>query len=253
SLGQMVAGVAHEINNPVNFIYGNLSHVEQYAQDLLQLIDLYQQHYPQADSEIIKEIETIELDFLREDLPKTLASMQMGTERIRKLVLSLRNFSRLDEADKKLVDLHEGIDNTLILLHNRLKNKVKLIKNYGDLPKINCYPNQLNQVFMNLFSNSIDALIEAKIPDKQITITTQIIKKNEQQFIQVGIADNGLGIPDEVKNKIFDPFFTTKPVGKGTGLGLAISYQIIVELHGGQIQVKTLDSGGTEFTVEIPL
>jgi len=253
SLGQMVAGVAHEINNPVNFIYGNLSHVEQYSQDLLGLIDLYQQHYPQPNPEITEEIETIELDFVREDLPKTLASMQMGSERIRKLILSLRNFSRLDEADKKLVDVHEGIDNTLILLHNRLKNKVQLVKNYGDLPKVECYPNQLNQVFMNLFSNSIDALIESKIPDKQITITTQIIEKDGQDFVQFYIADNGPGIPEAVKNKIFDPFFTTKPVGKGTGLGLAISYQIIVELHGGQIDVKTPDSGGTEFRVDIPI
>lgn len=253
SLGQMVAGVAHEINNPVNFIYGNLSHVDQYSQDLLNLIDLYQQHYPQPKPEITEEIEAIELDFVREDLPKTLASMQMGAERIRKLILSLRNFSRLDEADKKLVDLHEGIDNTLILLHNRLKNKIKLIKNYGNLPKIECYPNQLNQVFMNLFSNSIDALTEAKVSAKIIEVNTQILEKSKQKFVQIVITDNGPGIPEEIKNKIFDPFFTTKPVGKGTGLGLAISYQIVVELHNGKIDIETPNNGGTKFIVEIPI
>lgn len=253
SLGQMVAGVAHEINNPVNFIYGNLSHVDQYSQDLLNLIDLYQQNYPQPKPEITEEIEAIELDFVREDLPKTLASMQMGAERIRKLILSLRNFSRLDEADKKLVDLHEGIDNTLILLHNRLKNKIKLLKNYGNLPKIECYPNQLNQVFMNLFSNSIDALTEAKVSDKKIEVYTQILEKSKQKFVQIVITDNGSGIPEEIKNKIFDPFFTTKPVGKGTGLGLAISYQIVVELHHGKIDIETPNNGGTKFIVEIPI
>ncbi|MEC4853407.1 MAG: ATP-binding protein, partial [Jaaginema sp. PMC 1079.18] len=253
SLGQMVAGVAHEINNPVNFIYGNLSHVEQYAGDLLNLIGLYQKHYPQPNPEIAAEIDTIELDFLQEDLPKTLASMQMGTERIRKLVLSLRNFSRLDEADTKLVDLHEGIDNTLILLHNRLKNKINLVKKYGNLPEVECYPNQLNQVFMNLISNSIDALLESETSEPQIIIKTERINVNSKKWVQICFIDNGCGIPDNIQEKIFDPFFTTKPVGKGTGLGLAISYQIIVELHQGKITVETPDSGGTKFTVEIPI
>jgi two-component system NtrC family sensor kinase len=253
SLGQMVAGIAHEINNPVNFIYGNLSHVEQYCHDLLSLIELYQRNYPQPQPEIEDAIEAIELDFLQEDLPKTLSSMQMGAERIRKLILSLRNFSRLDEAEKKKVDLHEGIDNTLILLHNRLKHNITVVKNYGDLANIECYPNQLNQVFMNLFSNSIDALSELDIPERKITISTQTIQRDEGEFVQIWVADNGLGIPESAKSKIFDPFFTTKPVGKGTGLGLAISYQIVVELHGGQIEVETPEAGGTAFRVEIPV
>jgi len=253
SLGQMVAGIAHEINNPVNFIYGNLPHVDGYCQDLLGLLELYARYYPEPAGEIADEIENVELDFLQKDLPPLLSSMKMGAERIRQLVLTLRNFSRIDEAQKKEVELHEGIDNTLILLHNRVKNKIKVVKHYGDFPLVECYPNQLNQVFMNLLGNSIDALLESDRPDKTITISTAKSDRADRPSVYIRIADNGMGIPPEVKAKIFNPFFTTKPAGKGTGLGLAISHQIIVELHGGKIAVGNLEAGGAEFVIEIPL
>jgi two-component system, NtrC family, sensor kinase len=250
SLGQMVAGIAHEINNPINFIYGNIEHTKNYVQDLLELIYIYQQKYPQVETEIEERIEEIELEFIISDLPKILGSMKMGAERIRQLVLSLRNFSRLDEAEVKYVDLHEGIDNTLLILNNRIKDKIEIIKKYGNLPLVECYPAQINQVFMNLISNAIDALISASEElQKQIVIQTKIIASDS---IQVEIRDNGLGIPLEIQNKIFDPFFTTKPVGSGTGLGLSICYQII-EKHRGKILVKSQPNQGTEFAVSLPI
>lgn len=262
SLGQMVAGVAHEINNPVNFIHGNLKPACEYVKDLLGLLALYQQHYPQPHSEIQTEIETIELDFIQEDLTKILKSMQQGTTRIRGIVLSLRNFSRLDEADFKKVNIHEGIDSTLMILNNRLKSKpgspeIQIIKQYDtSLPSIECYPGQLNQVFMNILVNSIDAL-EDRIKknnsfNSQITINTKLIKSN---FIRISIADNGSGIPTNIQHKLFDPFFTTKEIGKGTGLGLSISYQIVVEKHCGKLYCdsKPKPDKGTEFIVEIPV
>jgi PAS domain S-box-containing protein len=250
SLGQMVAGIAHEFNNPVNFIHGNLQHTNNYVQDLLSLVALYQQQYPKPRPEIESLVEKIELEFIAEDLPKMLSSMNIGTQRIRELVLSLRNFSRLDEADMKAVDLHEGMDNTLLILNNRLKKEIEVIKHYGDLPLVECYPAQLNQVFMNLLSNAIDALLAQKEQKaKQIEIFTKVSAENQ---ISVRIQDNGSGIPQPILDKIFDPFFTTKDVGKGTGLGLSISYQII-EKHRGKILVSSQLGEGTEFAISLPI
>ncbi|MEZ2303068.1 MAG: ATP-binding protein [Microcoleus sp.] len=252
SLGQMVAGIAHEINNPVNFIFANLPYTTKYTTDLLELVSLYKQAFPEIPPEIEDFATEIELDFLEEDLPQMLNSMKIGTERIRNIVLSLRNFSRLDESDKKLADIHEGIDNTLLLLSNRIKNGIYVVKHYGDLPLVECYPSQLNQVFMNLLSNAIDALFESNRRDKIITISTALLRENGAKFIKVAIADNGPGIPEKIKDQIFNPFFTTKPVGKGTGLGLAISYKIVVDGHGGTINISTPPGRGTEFSVKIP-
>jgi signal transduction histidine kinase len=263
SLGQLVAGVAHEINNPVSFIFGNINHVNQYTQDLLELLDLYQQHCIEPNEIIEQKIEEIDLEFLAEDLPKTVSSMKMGASRISEIVRSLRNFSRLDESEMKPVNIHEGIDSTLLILQSRLKERpghpqIQIIKEYGNLPLVDCYAGQLNQVFMNIINNAIDALDEhdaKRSPEEirdypsTITITTKI---SNDQAIAVKIADNGSGIPEEVKEKLFNPFFTTKPVGKGTGLGLSISYQIITEKHQGKIQCVSELGVGTEFWIEIP-
>ena len=264
SLGQMMAGVAHEINNPVNFIYGNIQYTERYTQDLLNLIQLYQQHYPDPVAAIQEQVAVIDLDFLQEDLPQTLVSMNVGAERIRQIVLSLRNFSRLDQAEMKLVDIHDGIDSTLPILQHRLKADggmatIQIVKRYGALPLIECYAGQLNQVFMNLLSNAIDALQERdcqrSLAEMQqnpsaITISTAI---TSAQQISICIADNGAGMTEAVKAKLFDPFFTTKPLGKGTGLGLAISYQIVVEKHKGTLQCYSHPGQSTEFWIEIPV
>lgn len=250
SLGQMVAGVAHEINNPVNFIYGNLEYTKTYVQDLLALVQLYQQQYPNPTAAISKQAEDIEFDFLAEDLPKTLSSMKVGADRIRQIVLSLRNFSRMDEAEVKSVNLHEGLDSTLLILNHRLKGGIEVIKKYGELPLVECCPAQLNQVFMNILNNAIDALLEAKIPsNKQIVICTEVVDPNQ---IKVSIWDNGPGIPAEIKSQLFNPFFTTKSVGKGTGLGLSICYQII-EKHHGRIEIISEPDQGTEFAILLPL
>ena len=260
SLGQLVAGVAHEINNPVSFIYGNLTHASEYTQDLLRLIELYQQHYTSPVPEIQKEIQAIDLDFLQEDLPKLLDSMMIGADRISQIVLSLRNFSRLDQADMKPVDIHEGIDNTLLLLQNRLKPlpkqpQIQIIKEYGNLPPVECYAGQLNQVFINILTNAIDVLQSlVNSPEQktnlQIRIRTEILN-NEQVLIR--IADNGPGMTEEIRKRIFDPFFTTKPVGKGTGMGLSISYQIVVEKHRGEFECISAPGQGAEFVIAIPL
>jgi two-component system NtrC family sensor kinase len=249
SLGKMVAGLAHEINNPINFINGNFIHLQNYIQALLELIKIYQNEYPAKNSVIENYTVEVNLDFIIEDLPKILASMKMGTDRIREIVQSLRNFSRLDQADKKAVDIHEGIDSTLLILNHRLKQEIEVIKEYGDLPLVECYPAQLNQVFMNVLSNAIDALLEQEQKkQKQIVIKT---KKTDSGKITISIRDNGPGISLELQRKIFDPFFTTKPVNKGTGIGLAISYQMI-EKHQGNIYVCSDPSYGTEFIIEIP-
>ena len=260
SLGQMVAGVAHEINNPVNFIYGNLDHANHYIEDLLNIVNMYQKYYPEPGEEIQDLLEDVELEFLAEDLPKILSSMKIGAERICEIVQSLRNFSRLDQAEMKPVHIHEGIDSTLLILQNKLKAKgdrpgIQVIKNYGDLPKIECYPGQLNQVFLNIISNGIDALdshIEQLLQNGKtpiIHITTKMVNNDQ---ILISIKDNGTGMRDQVKEKLFDPFFTTKPVGKGTGLGLSISYHIVVEKHKGEIRCESELGEGTEFLIEIP-
>ncbi|TVP65240.1 MAG: HAMP domain-containing protein [Nodularia sp. (in: Bacteria)] len=250
SLGEMVAGIAHEVNNPVNFINGNIEYANDYIQDLLILIDLYQQEYPEPSWIIAEKIAEIDLDFITKDLSSLLTSMKMGAQRIREIVLSLRNFSRLDESAIKEVNIHEGIDNTLLILNHRLKNEITVIKNYGNLPLIECYPAQLNQVFMNILSNAIDVLIDKKnTRNRQITIATLKLDVNH---IQVGIRDNGSGILPELKNKLFNPFFTTKPVGKGTGLGLSICYQII-DKHKGKIEVISELQQGTEFIIKLPI
>lgn len=264
SLGQLVAGVAHEINNPVNFIYGNLSHANEYTQDLLHLIELYQNHYPEPVPEIQEEVENIELEFLMEDLPKLLTSMKVGADRIQQIVASLRTFSRMDEAEMKAVNIHEGIDSTLMILQHRLKAKhnhpeIPVIKEYGNLPLVECYAGQLNQVFMNILSNALDALEErdlARSTDEMrenpsvISIKTEMSKPDR---VLVKIADNGPGMPENVRNRLFDPFFTTKAVGKGTGMGLSISYQIITDRHGGSLQCTSAPGKGAEFAIEIPL
>ncbi|MBD1888075.1 HAMP domain-containing protein [Coleofasciculus sp. FACHB-SPT9] len=256
SLGQLVAGVAHEINNPVNFIHGNLLYVNDYTQDLLSLVHLYQQHYPNPVREIVEQTEEMEWEFLADDLPKMLASMKVGSERIRQIVLSLRNFARHDESELKKVDIHEGIDSTLLILKHRLNGErdspsIEIIKAYGNLPKIECYAGQLNQAFMNIINNSIDALSEATGNEKkQIFIRTSI---NGSDWVVVAIADNGSGMNQEIQQRIFDPFFTTKPVGKGTGLGLSISYQLVVEKHNGQLKCISAPGEGAHFIIEIPV
>ena len=284
SLGQLVAGVAHEINNPVTFIYGNIAHANQYAHDLLELVQLYAKHCPKPAPEVEDLIEAVDLEFLVEDFPKLLSSMNMGVNRIHQIVLSLKNFSRLDEAERKPVDIHEGLENTLLILQHRLKPEaanIELIREYGDLPPVECYPGQLNQVFMNILNNAIDALEKSDCSSadlshtnfksgviqcntRTIKISTEIVGCSEAdpsssqqhgstQCAVIRIADNGPGIPKDARKRIFDPFFTTKPVGEGTGLGLSISYQIIVEKHGGQLRCITEPGKGTEFIVEIPL
>ncbi|MGK7902071.1 MAG: PAS domain S-box protein [Hormoscilla sp.] len=257
SIGQLVAGVAHEINNPINFIHGNLDHVNQYTQDLLDLLELYQLQVSEPSPEIAALREAIDLEFLMADLPKVLDSMRMGTDRVREIVRSLRNFSRVDQAEVKAVDIHEGIDNTLLILQHRLKasggkKQIQVVKEYGDLPPVECYSGQLNQVFMNILSNAIDALDSARDHQQQpsICIASEMLENNH---VVIRIADNGSGIPPEILNRLFDPFFTTKPVGKGTGLGLSISYQIVVEKHGGLLKCQSEPGQGTEFWVEIPV
>ncbi|MGL5196772.1 MAG: ATP-binding protein, partial [Chroococcales cyanobacterium] len=266
SLGQLVAGVAHEINNPVNFIYGNLTYTNEYATDLLALIRLYQASYPESNPEIEAFIDEIELTFLAEDLPKLITSMKVGAERIRQIVLTLRNFSRMDESEMKPVNIHEGIDSTLLILQNRLKPKaqyprIEIIEEYSDLPAVECFASQLNQVFMNIISNAIDALHErvkaailnpdgGEVPVPKITIRTAAL---DSHWVRIAIADNGTGIPESICHRLYDPFFTTKAVGEGTGLGLSICYQIVVEKHGGRLSCSSKPGEGTEFIIEIPL
>jgi signal transduction histidine kinase len=249
-LGQMVAGIAHEINNPVSFIDGNIQYVKNYAQDLLGLVLLYQQHYPESTPEIQDCINKIDLEFISEDLNKILLSMTNGTERISNIVLSLRNFSRLGETDIKDVDLHEGIESTLLIINYKFLNKIEIIRKYSDLPLVSCFPGILNQVFMNILSNACDALLsQESLVNKQIVIQTEQLVENQ---VSIKIRDNGVGMPPEIQAKIFDPFFTTKPVGKGTGIGLSICYKII-EKHNGKITVTSEVAKGTEFIIFIPI
>ncbi len=264
SLGQLLAGVAHEINNPVTFIYCNLSHAHNYVQDVLELLNLYRQRYPKPAAEIENLSDAIELEFLLEDLPKVMSSMQMGAERIRQIVLSLRNFSRLDEVEITVVDIHEGIENTLLILQNRLKAQpdcagIKVVKEFGNLPLVECYASQLNQVFMNILANALDALnsynaqrceLDVQGNPSCITIRTEV---SHPDYVRVRIADNGPGMSKDVMAQLFEPFFTTKPVGQGTGLGLSISYQIVVDKHGGRLECVSLPGEGAEFIIELPM
>ena len=280
SLGQLVAGIAHEINNPVSFIHCNLPYASQYARDLLDVVQLYQKYYALPVPEIQHRAEEIDLNFILEDLLKLLSSMQIGAERIRQIVLSLRNFALLDQAEMKPVDLHEGIDSTLSLLQNRLKATpehpgILVIKEYGDLPLVECYAGQLNQVFMNVLNNAIDALergyphscsapcirirtelIEglgrSAIANQSLQQSSSSIANSQFPWLAIRILDNGPGMSEDVRRKLFDPFFTTKPVGQGTGLGLSISYQIVVEKHGGELKCISTPEQGTEIVIEIP-
>lgn len=274
ALGKMISGVAHEINNPIGFIYGNLGYANEYIQQLLELIELYQQTYVNPTHQITAKIDTIELEFIKSDLCQIMNSIQVGAERLCQIVLLLRNFSRLQEAELKLVNIHEGIDSTLLLLQHRLEETsqraaIKVIKQYGNFGKIECYASQLNQVFMNLLSNAVDALdlytkpisslskTEIEIAEfSQITSdeqpTIQIITEQIDGITIIHIVDNGIGITEEVRQKLFDPFFTTKPVGSGTGLGLAICYQVVVEKHKGQLLVNSENGKGAEFIIKIP-
>ncbi|MEG4146726.1 PAS domain S-box protein [Microcoleus sp. Pol12B5] len=262
SLGQMVAGIAHEINNPVSFIFGNLTYTEEYTRNLMKLLQMYRDEYPEPSPAIQEEIEVLELDFLLDDLPKMLSSMQVGATRIRDIVRSLRNFSRLDESDMKKVNIHEGIDSTLMILEHRLKFQpdsvagteshrppIQVIKEYGQLPRVECYAGLLNQVFMNIIANAIDVLQEELENPGIIRIRTEV----EGTLAVIRIADNGAGITDQVKQRIFDPFYTTKRVGSGTGMGLAISHSIIVEKHKGEIKCFSVVGKSTEFIIEIPI
>ena len=260
SLGQMVAGIAHEINNPVSFIYGNIDHTHDYIQDLLYMLEAYQQECPNPSEKLEDLKEDIEFDYLVADLPKMLGSMKIGAERIRDIVRGLRNFSRLDESDMKPVNIHHGINSTLMILQHRLKKtekrpEIALIKEYEELPEVNCYASQLNQVFMNILGNAIDALDvkkeESWIPT--ITIKTELKCDEQGKRAIISIVDNGPGMTEDVRQKIFDPFFTTKPVGAGTGLGLSISYKIVVEHHGGRLRCVSAPAKGAEFIVEIPV
>ncbi|MBN3922967.1 ATP-binding protein [Nostoc sp. NMS4] len=265
TLGSMVADVAHEINNPVGFIAGNLTPAKEYIENLLYLIDLYQQTYPKASPQIQETIQLIDLEYVREDLPKLISSMKEGTDRISNISNSLRVFSRADTEQKVLFNLHEGINSTLIILKHRLQaNKIRpaiqVIQNYEEFPLVECFPGQLNQVFMNLLANAIDALEESnygrsfndvKVNPNQITIHTALTE--DKNHVSIRIQDNGVGISADIQQKMFDHLFTTKPVGKGTGLGLSIAYQIIVQKHKGTLEVSSVLEKGSEFIITIPI
>lgn len=254
SLGQLVAGIAHEINNPTNFIFGNLDFAQEYTNNLFDLIKLYQQYYLKPVKAIQDKINAIELDFIMADLPMILNSMQVGAERIIKIVSSLRTFAHMDEAEYKKVDIHTGLDSTLELLEYRLKQqskraKIEVIKNYSKLPIIECYAGQLNQVFMNILLNAIDALDEAQIAHPKIIISTSLTSYN---LISISITDNGNGICPNIQKKLFNLFFTTKPVGKGIGMGLPLSFKIITEKHNGTLECISKPGAGATFIIKIP-
>ena len=265
ALGQMVAGIAHEINNPVNFICGNLNYVRDYVEDILKVLDLYQQHYPEPAPEIASAVEAADLEFIKEDLLKMLNSMRVGGDRIREIILSLRYFSRQEGREMEPIDIHEGIDSTLMILQNRLKFKanrpaIEVIKEYdADLKNVECCGGEINQVFMNILANAIDAIEECssektfeEIAENpyQIRICTKVSNSNTAI---IKIHDSGRGISQDLCDRIFDPFFTTKPIGKGTGIGLSISWHIVIEKHGGSLRCCSIPGQGTEFAIELPI
>ncbi|MBW4671373.1 MAG: hybrid sensor histidine kinase/response regulator [Cyanomargarita calcarea GSE-NOS-MK-12-04C] len=260
SLGQLIAGIGHEINNPINFIYSNIAPAKKYIYEITKVLQLYHKYYPEPVGEIEEQKEAVDLDFAVKDLSKIMDSMHLGTERIKNISISLRNFSRSDTASKIPANLHDGLDSTQLILQHRLKAcgrpKIEIIKNYGHLPLVECYPGQINQVFMNILANAIDAIEEGVDNGKKfhsdfaITICTELI---EDSHVAIRIADNGLGMTEEVKQQLFQPMFTTKPVGKGTGLGLSICYQIVVEKHGGKLSCVSALGEGCEFVIEIPV
>ncbi|MEH1986155.1 sensor histidine kinase [Nostoc sp.] len=263
TLGQMTAGIAHEVNNPINFIAGNLNFIEQYFQEIVNLLELYQKYLPDPPSEIQNAIKTKDISYLLNDFSKIIQSMHLGTVRVTEIVSSLNKFSRYGEAGKKLANLHEGLETTLLILGHRLKSNahrptVKLIKEYGELPLIECYPGELNQVFMNLISNGIDAIEEIQKNqyfDEKFRHLGMIWIKTEAitEGVIIRIADNGSGISEANRTKIFDAFYTTKVIGKGTGLGLSIAYQIVVNNHRGKLSCHSTQGEGTEFVIELPI
>jgi signal transduction histidine kinase len=261
TLGQMVASVAHEIKNPVGCITCNFEFLATYCNKLVEILLAYELEITEVSSSIAELKEESELDFILEDLPKILKSMEVGSERLTKIVGGLQNFSHLDEANRQQADIHECLESTLIILNNRLKSGIQVTKNYGYLPPVNCYSGQLSQVFMNIISNAIDALIDkvneqgaySKTWQPQIQITTNILEQSDAEWVSIQIADNGPGIPPAIQKRIFETFFTTKPVGKGTGLGLAISHQIVTQKHGGQLIMHSQPETGTEFQILLPL
>ncbi|BAZ01405.1 response regulator receiver sensor signal transduction histidine kinase [Tolypothrix tenuis PCC 7101] len=261
TLGELIAGVAHEINNPISFIFSNIEHLEEHIASITEILQLYQQEYLHPSAKITDASEELDLEFALKDIVKIINSFKLGTDRLRNLSLSLRNFSRADVDTKQPADLHQGLDSTLLILQHRLKSvgdrpRIEVVRSYGQLPEVNCYPGQINQVFMNILANAIDALDEAMIHSKmsasipQIQITTDI---DAQNCVNIRIADNGMGIPDLIQERLFEPLFTTKPVGKGTGLGLSIAHQIIVEKHNGILKVNSQPGQGTEFSIKIPI
>lgn len=259
ALGTLVAGIAHEINNPVSFVHGNVNYTQSYVRDLLRIITAYQDAYPIPAPSIQALLEEVDLEFLREDVTKVLQSMQMGTKRISDIVRSLRTFSRLDEADFKDADLHEGLESTLMILQHRLKAcgdlpEITVVKDFDPLPLVECYPGKLNQVFMNLLANAIDAVQERYRKTEGTKPTPQITLKTRQigDSVAIHVIDNGIGIAEGDRSRLFNPFFTTKPVGHGVGLGLSISYQIVTDQHHGQLLCRSKLNEGTEFIIQIP-
>jgi signal transduction histidine kinase len=268
-LGQMVSGIAHEINNPINFIYGNLPYVEEHVGDLFEVLETYDEAYPEKVEDVETILEDIDLEYIQDDLPRIVKSLKNGSERIRDLVINLRNFYRRDEATMKPGNLHEGIESTLILLNNRYKQDIEVTKEFGKIPEVECHVNQMNQVFMNLISNAIDCLLAQKEAEKEaesesaakevikpsgkkrtIAIATKCLDSNR---VAISITDNGPGMPDEVKNRVFEPFFTTKEIGLGTGLGLSISREIVEKTHHGSLSCVSTVGAGSTFTIELPI